>query len=109
MNEGVNGRTGLRAFSLSYPKALTPMIRDNRPLIRGLISAFWFLEFSGSDAVEPDSAVQCMENIAADLHTLEGSDQLALRAELVRIVEEATDPTFKTFVRALPDTIGLAS
>jgi hypothetical protein len=85
------------------------MIQDYLPLIRGLINAFLFLESSGPDVVNPDSAVRCMEDIASSLLALDKSDQLALRAELEKIADEKRDRTYRTFVRSLADNIGLVS
>lgn len=85
------------------------MIQNYIPLVRGLIDAFLFLESSGSDEVNPDSAVRCMENISSSLLTLEQSDQLALRSQLEKIADNAKDPAYGDFVRKLPDMIGLAS
>jgi hypothetical protein len=82
---------------------------DYIPLIQGLIDAFLFLESSGSDEVSPDSAVRCMENISSSLLRLRQSDQLALRSHIATIADEATDPAYRDFVRALPDMIGLAA
>ena len=85
------------------------MIQNYLPLIHGLINAFLFLESAGPDEVDPHSAVRCMEDISASLLTLDESDQLALRAHLEKIANEAPDSVFKKFVRALPDNIDLAS
>jgi hypothetical protein len=85
------------------------MIQNYLPLVRGLIDALLFLEFSGPNEVNPDSAVRCMESISASLLALEQSDQLALRSDFQSIADKATDPTYRDFVRALPDMIGLAS
>jgi hypothetical protein len=85
------------------------MIQNYRPLIHGLIDAFMFLESSGADEVNPDSAVRCMENISSSLLELEPSDQLALRLEFVEIAASTADPRYSDFVRSLPDSIGLSS
>jgi len=85
------------------------MIQDHLPLIRGLIEAFLFLENSGPDEVNPDSAVRCMENISADLLALSLADQIELRLHLNKIADESEHTPYKNFVRALPDMIGLAS
>jgi hypothetical protein len=83
------------------------MIQNYLPLIRGLIDALLFLECSGDDEVNPDSAVRCMENISSSLRALSTSDQLELRAELVKIAGNANDEKFAKFVRALPDMLGI--
>lgn len=85
------------------------MIEDYLPLVQGIIVAFLFLESSGPDEVNPDSAVRCMENIASSLLGLGQSDQLALRVHLTSIADEAEDPRYRDFVQALPDMIGLAA
>jgi hypothetical protein len=85
------------------------MIQNNLPLIHGIIDAFLFLESSGPNEVNPDSAVRCMESISSSLLALGQSDQLALRSQLVKIADDAEDPAYREFVRALPDMIGLAS
>lgn len=85
------------------------MIENCIPLIEGMIDAFLFLELSGSDEVNPDSAVRCMEGISSSVLRLQQSDQIALRQHLASIADEATDSAYRDFVRALPDMIGLAA
>lgn len=85
------------------------MIQNYLPLIHCLIDAFQFLESSSEEEVDPDSAVRCMENMAASLLALRHSDQLALRSHLERIADESKDSAYRKFVRSLPDSIGLAS
>ncbi|MCE9544066.1 MAG: hypothetical protein K8T25_00860 [Planctomycetia bacterium] len=86
-----------------------PLIQNYVPLIHGIINALLFLESAGPDEVDPDSAVRCMENIVSSLLVLEKSDQLALRSEFEKIAEIEQEPSYKKFVRGLPDMIGLAS
>jgi hypothetical protein len=85
------------------------MIEDYMPLIYAIIEALLFLESSGPDEVDSHSAVRCMESISSSLLALGYSDQLALRAHLVAIADEEKDPSYRDFVRALPDMIGLAA
>jgi hypothetical protein len=85
------------------------MMQNYLPLIQGLIDAFLFLESSGPNEVNPDSAVRCMENISSSLLALEPADQIILRSHLQSIAETAKDPAYKDFVRVLPDMIGLCS
>ena len=85
------------------------MIENCIPLIEGIIDAFLFLELSGSDEVNPDSAVRCMESISSCVLRLQQSDQFALRQHLASIADEATDSEYGGFVRALADMIGLAN
>lgn len=85
------------------------MIENCNPLIEGIIDAFLFLELAGSDEVNPDSAVRCMESISSSILRLHQSDQFALRQHLVSLADESTDSAYRDFVRALPDMIGLAA
>ena len=85
------------------------MIKNHRPLINAIITAFLFLESSGDNEVNPDSAVRCMENISASLLALDESDQIALRSEFLNIASESKDDVHSKFVRELSDMIGLAS
>jgi hypothetical protein len=84
------------------------MIRNQLPLIESLINAFLFLECSGPDEVDPDSAVRCMENMSASLLSLDEADQILLRSQLQEIADKSQDPTYANFVRQMPDSIGLA-
>ena len=85
------------------------MIQNYVPLIHAIIDALLFLEDAGPNEVDPDSAVRCMENIAASLHALDRSNQLALRAHFESLATESQDPAYAQLVRRLPDDIGLAS
>jgi hypothetical protein len=84
-------------------------MKECRPLILAVVEALLFLETAGSEEVNPDSAVRCMENIAASLLAADEGRQIGLREELGRIVEESVDPSYRSFVAALPDMIGLAA
>jgi hypothetical protein len=83
-------------------------MKDDLPLIHALIDAFLLLESSGPSEVNPDTAVRGMENMASSLLALEQSDQLVLRGKLEQVAERAQEQSYKDFVFALPDMIGLA-
>jgi hypothetical protein len=85
------------------------MMNNYLPLVHGIIDALIFLESAGTNELNPDSAVRCMETISASLLVLERPDQLALRSHLEEIAAGAKDPVYKKFVQKLPDMIGLAS
>ncbi len=85
------------------------MIQNYLPLIYAIIDAEIFLEAAGPNEVDPDSAVRCMENIAASLLALDKSDQLVLRSHFEQIAEEGQDASYAKLVRELPNSIGLAS
>lgn len=83
-------------------------MKDCVPVIRALIDAVLLLESAGPDEINPDTAVRGLENIAASLHGLDGFDQRALRAHLLTIAESADDKAYSSFVRSMPDMLGLA-
>ena len=83
-------------------------MNDDLPLIHALIDAFLLLESSGPDEVNADTAVRGLENMSSSLLALDQPDQLALRAKFEQIAENAQDQTYRDFVRALPDMIGLS-
>jgi hypothetical protein len=83
-------------------------MKDLVPVIRALIDAVLLLESAGPDEINPDTAVRGMENIASSLLALEKSDQQALRGHLLHIAESAQDQTYASFVRSLPEMLGLA-
>jgi hypothetical protein len=47
-----------------------------------------FLELSGDDVVDPDSAVNALENIAHELGSIGDAERLALREVLGELIEE---------------------
>ncbi len=83
-------------------------MKDYLPLIRALIDAVLLLESAGPDEINPDTAVRGMENIASSLLALDKSDQQVLRRHLLEIAEGAQDEAYGSFVRSLPDMLGLA-
>lgn len=96
--------------AFSRQKRLRLQCRTNDPkpgaAIAGHHSAFLFLENSGDDEVDPDSAVKAMENISHDLHALSHADQLKFRQALAGIAQRESEP-WRTFVNGLADMIGL--
>ncbi|MBV6843752.1 hypothetical protein KWH29_00015 [Xanthomonas campestris pv. paulliniae] len=76
-------------------------------LCRSLIAAFVFLELSGDDVVDPDSAISAAEGIAAELQ----GASLEERTAFVRVCEQeaatSRDQRFAHFVAGLPYSTGL--
>ena len=64
-------------------------MKNERPLVVALISAFLLLESCGPDEVNSDTAVRGMENMATCLLAWDDADQILLRTELQRIAESA--------------------
>ncbi|MCP3048443.1 hypothetical protein K6X13_15280 [Xanthomonas euvesicatoria pv. allii] len=80
-------------------------------LCRSLIAAFVFLELSGDDVVDADSAISAAEGMAAELQ----GASLEERRTFVRICEQeavaikstSRDQRVAHFVAGLPYSIGL--
>jgi hypothetical protein len=79
------------------------------PLVEAIIEAFLFLENSGDDQVDPDSAVRCMENMSSSLLSMSKPDQLNLRATMSELATRSEDSTYSKFVAELPNMIGPAN
>lgn len=83
-------------------------MNDYLPIVRALIDAILLLESAGPEEINPDTAVRGMESIASSLLELERSDQQVLRRYFVQIADAAQDAAYESFVRSLPDVLGLA-
>jgi hypothetical protein len=79
------------------------------PLLNCLVEAFMFLECSGDDEVNPDSAVRCLENMASILSGMDAQNQIELRRQLQKMAQHGRSEAYREFVHSLPDHIGLAS
>jgi hypothetical protein len=81
-------------------------------LCRAIISSACFLELSEDDVVDPDSAVEALESIAATLQTATDDEKRAFReacrevAENLRVEQPGYVKTAE-FVRGLPESLGL--
>jgi hypothetical protein len=80
-------------------------------LCRAIIWSAYFLEMSGDDIIDPDSAVKALEDIASTLQEATEEERQTFAAVCA---EEAAnlqkDPTYARtadFVRGLPAALGL--
>lgn len=80
-------------------------------LAKAVVCAFAFLELSGDDVVDPDSAVSAMESMSAELQTCTDEEKAALRkvivAELHAQQARSADGSVIEFYRDLMLSIGL--
>lgn len=83
-------------------------MKDHLPLVRALIDALLLLESAGPEEINPDTALRGMESIASSVRALNNSDQRAFRQDLLQIAASAEDEAYRTFVRSLPEMLGLA-
>ena len=88
-----------------------------RALARSVIEAALFLELSGDDVVDPDSAVKALEGIAHELQGTDVTERLALRGALDELMEaeksrpggSAYRPEVVEFYRTFMGNFGLES
>lgn len=83
-------------------------MNDHLPLVHAIIDALLFFESAGSDEVNPDSAVRCMENMTSSIQSLQIADQQSLRKDMAKIAQSSDDSAFKSFVESVPEMLGLA-
>jgi hypothetical protein len=80
-------------------------------LCKSLISALVFLELSGDDVVDPDSAIAAAEAIAAELQSASAEEKAAfIRAcaqEAAAIRSTSRDTPMAQFIAGLPHSTGL--
>lgn len=65
-----------------------------------------FLEFSDSKTIDPDAAVQMMEQLAVGLQELSENDKGSLCMQF-KVISENYDAEKASFVLNLPDGLGL--
>ena len=83
------------------------MIKDQRALLRAVIEALLVLENSSPEEVDSHVAVRAMENIASWFLALDEDDQCEVRANLTAIAGESSDESYRRFVDAVPEMLGL--
>ena len=73
----------------SFVLPLLPPKLNVDPLFASLLHCAAFLEFSGDDVVDPDSAIEAMEQVSTYLGSLEPDEVETLSTQLERIVRHA--------------------
>ncbi|WP_115560819.1 hypothetical protein [Xanthomonas arboricola] len=80
-------------------------------LCKSLIAAFVFLEFSGNDVVDPDSAIEAMEAMTLELQSSSAEEKEALirtcAQEAAAIRSASRDERLANFIADLPHATGL--
>ncbi len=81
-------------------------------LAKAVVDALAFLELSDDTTIDPDSAVQAIEDLTATLRTASPAELQAVRDEataaLKRSEEELADPEVQAFYRDFMTNCGLA-
>lgn len=78
----------------------------NDAILKGLIDAIFFLEFSEEDVVNPDNAVAILESIGSELQSMDEANKEKFKLQIKKIAPSYTENK-KKFVLALPDYLGL--
>ena len=79
----------------------------DRTVAKAIANVAVFLEFSDSSAVDPDSATQAMEQLAADLQLLADDERRNLCRQFEIIAGEYADKQ-AAFVSNLSETLGVS-
>jgi hypothetical protein len=83
------------------------MNRVNELLMRALLNALAFLDLSGDDEVDPDSALKVLEYAGYLLNQLDQADKQALLAFVGREAATERPGPHRDFLLAFPDAFGL--
>jgi hypothetical protein len=78
-------------------------------ILMGIVvqTAAW-LESVPEDVLDPDVAVRELEAIAFRLHDLDPDARLELLAFVEREADGATDDSYRAFLQAFPEALGLS-
>ena len=80
----------------------------NEILVRVIAEQAAFLELSGNNVVDADSAVVQLESMASALQRLSLDEQHQFARATGRLAEEQRDAARADFFRNLPDQLGLS-
>lgn len=78
----------------------------NKHVARAIVEFAVFLEFSGEDALNPDAAMQGLEQLASTLQMMDFESKSALCSQFENIAMEYSDEQAE-FVESLGEALGL--
>lgn len=76
-------------------------------LAKALLNLAAFLELSGDDVVDPDSAIAAMEDAAATLQDATPAERQALVAAAKSLAKQTTDRQRRKFYSGFMESVGL--
>jgi hypothetical protein len=85
---------------------MVPIMED--AVLRALVDCLDFIENSPDDVIDPDAAVRALENVSYELQALPADAQAALSRRILALADDA-GARRASFLRSLPEAIGLAS
>jgi hypothetical protein len=95
----------------AFVTPLLPLGLKVDPVLAALLHCMAFLELSGDDTVDPDSALEVMESVAGYLQRLSAAEIGVVRKQLTAVSayarEQGAPDTFITFVDGFLEACGL--
>jgi len=79
----------------------------NRHLVKAIVDIALFLEYTNSELLDEDTAVEAMEQLAAELQQMAEGDKQQLTKQIVGFSTSYEQPQSQ-FVEGLPEALGLA-
>lgn len=79
----------------------------SKELAKAIANVAIFFEDAAEDVLDPDAAIQVMEQFARDLKKMNDSDRSALIRRLKEVSAEYGDAARREFVFGLPEALGL--
>jgi hypothetical protein len=76
-------------------------------LVRAIANIAVFLEFTSEDLLDPDAAVEAMEQLATELQLLDSTDRVSVAHQLKSLSAEYVDIRKAEFLINLPGSLGL--
>lgn len=83
------------------------MSNINQVLLLVFLDIIWTIETADDETIQPDFAVELMENTSAALLDCSEKERDDLSREINEIAARETDPERKSFYEELPDALGL--
>jgi len=76
-------------------------------LIKAIVNLAVFLEFTDDELLDQDSAINAMEQLAAEMQMISKDDRDKLTQHIIVIADSYEDVKIKQFIIRLPDSLGL--
>lgn len=81
-------------------------MNNNIKLVKVIVDLAVFLEFTNEDLLDPDLAVEALEQMASELQLMDGQDRNDLANTFRSISKEYTGDKSE-YVRELPESLGV--
>lgn len=81
-------------------------MNNNIKLVKVIADLAVFLEFTSEDLLNPDIAIEAMEQMAAELQLLDEKDKLEL-VKTFHLLSKEYNGNLGEYVRELPESLGL--